>query len=65
LPWNLAPSHVVAKQVTMAFQFDDQTTREQVYEDQMLRITFITVEGRKITQEIRSSYNSAALAQAA
>jgi hypothetical protein len=65
LPWNLEPSYVVAKQVTMAFQFDEQTTREQVYEDQILRIAFMTVEGRKITQEIRSSYNSAALAQAA
>jgi hypothetical protein len=55
LPWNLAPSQVVAKNVIAAFDLPAGTERERVYQNQRLRFTFLTVEGRQVREEIQSN----------
>ena len=55
LPWNLPPAQAFAKAVRVAFDVGMETTRAQVYADQRLRITFVTVEGRRVTGEVRTN----------
>lgn len=54
LPWNLPPSQATAKTLNAAFDLGLQTSREQVYADQRLRLTFITVEGYRAVGEFRT-----------
>lgn len=54
LPWNLPPSQATSKTITTAFDVGPETTREQIYADQRLRLTFITVEGCRVTAEFRT-----------
>ncbi|MBY0522064.1 MAG: hypothetical protein K2R98_01620 [Gemmataceae bacterium] len=54
LLWNLTPLQVVARKVGAAFPLDAKTTREQVYAPQKLRVTFVTVEGKKLVHEVRA-----------
>jgi hypothetical protein len=64
LPWNLTPSQVTAKTVTAAVTVGDVAC-DRVYEPQRLRFTLVTVEGKHVTQEVRTGAAAAASARAA
>jgi hypothetical protein len=52
LPWNLPPSEVFVKTVSVAFDLGENTPRERVYAKRRLRFTFITVEGHRVAGEL-------------
>lgn len=55
-PWNLKPQQVTPRlQVSAAFAVGEEVTREQIYEPQRLRFTFVTVEGWLIAHEFRTA----------
>jgi len=62
LPWNLPPAQAFAKTVRAAFDLGPETSRAQVYADHLLRITFVTVEGRRVRGEVRTNDLCAAAA---
>jgi hypothetical protein len=62
LPWNLPPSQAFAKSVTAAFNLGPEATRAQVYASHRLRFTLATVEGARVTGEIRTGEQVAAAA---
>jgi hypothetical protein len=64
LPWNLPPAQVFAKDVIAAFDLGREATREQVYAEQRLRFTFVTVEGRRVVVKLRSKADGAGLFKA-
>ena len=55
LPWNLSPQQVVPQKVVAIFAIGEETTRERVYEDQRIRFTFLTVEGRSVVKELQTN----------
>lgn len=54
LPWNLPPSQASSKTLSTAFDVGPDTQRERIYADQLVRLTFVTVEGCRITGEFRT-----------
>lgn len=62
LPWNLPPSQVFPKDLKAAFDLGMEISLDEVYADQRLRFTFVTVEGRSVYQEVRTCPQQAAVA---
>jgi hypothetical protein len=62
LPWNLPPTQVFPRDLTAAFELGPRATREQVYANQRLRFTFVTIEGRRFTEEFQTGCLQAAAA---
>ena len=54
LPWNLPPSQVFAKTISVAFDLGANTPRERVYANRKLRFTFVTIEGVRISAELQT-----------
>jgi hypothetical protein len=54
LPWNLPPSQVFAKQMSVAFDLGEGTPRERVYANRRLRFTFTTIEGYRVSGELQT-----------
>ena len=64
LPWNLTPLFVTQRKISGAFQLDPKTDREEVYANQRIRFTFISVEGRSFVKEIQTEELAALTAAA-
>lgn len=55
LPWNLPAQQVAAQKLVAGFDVGPETTPEQVYADQRLRFTFLTVEGRRVVKIVETN----------
>ncbi len=59
LPWNMPPTQVFVKTLRLVFDVGPDTVCDEVYANQRVRLTFVTVEGSRIVTQLDTNATAA------